>query len=179
MAEDPANDPLIVTLRIPYEFLVGDDIVNDGISEENTMLQILHWIGFCTEPQREALFADCFGSFEDLKVLLTEKDVTTMSSDFGGSQAVRDHIHFGTRRTKSVKGLVNWVQDFYHVSETPSIIGLNEITFQQQLERALARADIRASLKNQGSTAANTATPGALKSEKQWKEWEEKFVNYA
>jgi len=46
MAEDPANDPIIVRLRIPYEFLDGDDIVNDGISEENTMLQILHWIGF-------------------------------------------------------------------------------------------------------------------------------------
>lgn len=177
MAEDPAVDPLIVRLRIPYEFLVGDDIVDDGISDENTMLQILHWIGFRTEQHREALVADCFGSFEDLRVL-TEKDVTTMSSDFGGRQA-RERIHFGTRRTKSIKGLVHWVQDFYRVSELPSIVGLNEITFKQQLERALARADIRSSLKNQASTAADAATPGALKSEKQWKEWEEKFINYA
>jgi len=173
MAEDPANVP-----RIPYEYLDGDDIVNDGISEENTMLQILHWIGFRTEAQRVALVADCFGSFEDLKVL-TEKDVATMSTDFGGRKEVRDRIYFGTRRTKSVKGLVHWIQDFYRVSETPSIVGLNEVTFKQQLERALARADIRASLKNQASTAADAATPGALKSEKQWKEWEEKFVNYA
>lgn len=67
MAKDPANDPIIVRLRIPYVLLDGDDIVNDDISAENTMLQILHWIGFCTEAQHVALFADCFGSFEDLR----------------------------------------------------------------------------------------------------------------
>jgi hypothetical protein len=42
---------------------------------------------------------------------------------------------------------------------------------KQQLEQmVLARADIRVSpLKKQHSTAADTATTGALKSEKQWK----------
>ena len=169
MAEDPVNDPLIVRLRIPYEFIAGNDIVEGGISEENTLSQILHWIGFWTDEQRNALMEDSFGTFDDLRVL-TEKDITTMASDFGGRQAVRDRIHFGTRRTKSIKGLIHWVQDFYHVSEKPLIVGLNEVTFKQQLERALARAEIRTTLKNQASTAADAATPGPLKSEKQWKE---------
>jgi hypothetical protein len=56
---------------------------------------------------------------------------------------------------------------------------LNEYTFKEQLERALARAEIRKTFDSKSSTASKAADPGPLKTEKQWKEWEEKFIHYA
>ena len=77
-----------------------------------------------------------------------------------------------------LQALVHWVQDFRHVSETPTIVGLNAITFKAALSRALDRATIRKALKEQSSTATTAASPGPLESERKWKSWEEKFVNY-
>jgi hypothetical protein len=161
----------------PYVFVLGNVEVPDDIDNENTILQILHWIGFRTEALREAIVDDSFETFEDLK-LLTEKDITSMASGFAGRTVQDGRINFGLRRTKLTKALIHWTQDFYRVSETPTIIGLNEITFKGQLDRALARAEIRKVLTSQTSTSAGAASPGPLESEKMWKQWEEKFINY-
>lgn len=161
-----------------YDFVTDDDVVEDGINNNNTMLQILYWIGFRTPNQRDTLVEDAFESFNDIRTL-TEKDITTMSTDFSGRTQVNGRINFGTRRTKKLKSLVHWVQDFYRVSEEPGIVGLSENIFKSQLERALIRSDIRKSMALQTKTAADAASPGPLESEKQWKQWEEKFCNYA
>jgi hypothetical protein len=170
------NIPLVAP-PIPHVLQLGHEEIQAGISEEDSLLQILHWIGFRTAEQRTNLTQDSFGSFEDLKVL-NDKDVSAMASDFGGRTANNGRINFGTRRTKSIKATIHWVQDFYRVSECPTIVGLNEHTFKSQLERALARAEIRKTLDGKSSTTSKAADPGPLKTEKQWKEWEEKFINY-
>ena len=56
---------------------------------------------------------------------------------------------------------------------------LNQSEFRDQLLHALARAEIRSNIKSGASTAAEAATPGPLESEKEWKQWEERFTNYA
>ena len=81
-------------------------------------------------------------------------------------------------RLKALHAVVHWVQDFRRVSGTPSIVGLNEISFKQQLTRALDRSVIRKSLKDQTATTSSEASPGPLDSERKWKQWEEKFINY-
>ena len=93
-----------------------------------------------------------------------------MSTDFSGRTQVNGRINFGTRRTKKLKSLVHWVQDFYRVSEEPGIVGLSENIFKSQLERALIRSDIRKSMALQTKTAADAASPDPLESEKQWKQ---------
>ena len=70
------------------------------------------------------------------------------------------------------------MNDFYRVSSVPSIVGLSEVTFKSQLHRALARDEVRANLKSQTKTTAEAASPGPLKNEREWKQWEEKFNNY-
>ena len=184
MANQAGPIPAIVQVNIVppvpppvYQFVLGDDNVGEGITEANTLLQILHWIGFRVVAQRASLVEDCFGSFGDLKSL-TEKDVASMASDYGGRTQNNGRIHFGVRRTKHIKGLVHWINDFDRVSGAPTIVGLNETSFKQELDRALARDAIRKSLRSQTSTTADAASPGPLKSEKLWKEWEEKFINY-
>ena len=173
----PPGAPAPQVAPQPYVFLIANDIVEDGITEEDSLRQILHWVGFLTDNQKESLVADAFGSFEDLKVL-NEKDITAMSSDFSSRTVVNGKLLFGTTRTKRVKALIHWVQDFYRVSKVPSIVGLSQVLFRGELERALARNEIRKALRELTKTASDAASPGPLQKEKQWKEWEEKFVNY-
>jgi hypothetical protein len=80
----------------PHVLQLGNNKIQAGISEEDSLLQILHWIGFRTDDQRASLVEDSFASFEDLKVL-NDKDVSAMASDFGGRTVNNGHINFGTR----------------------------------------------------------------------------------
>ena len=152
-----------------YVFLIGNNDVAPGINMQDSILQILHWIGFRTVNLRDALVDDAFGSFEDIR-LLSEKDISNMASEFASRTAQNGRIMIGTKRTKLMQALLHWTEDFYRVTEFPSIVGLNEHTFKSQLQRALARADIRKTLKDQTATAAAAADPGPLKSEKEWKQ---------
>ena len=165
-------------LQQDHQFLVGaNQNVPADISEQNSLLQILHWIGFRIPAQRASVYNDAFSSWDDIR-LLTEKDINNMATSYAGRTATNGRITFGTSRTKRVKQMIHWVQDFYRVSEEPTIVGLDEPTFKSQLNTALNRATIRQSLKDQTSSSADAASPGPLEKEKQWKEWEEKFVNY-
>ena len=80
-------------------------------------------------------------------------------------------MNFGTRRIKYIKAFTHWVQDLYRISGLPSIVGLSEVTFKPQLDRASARADIMKSMANQTKSSADVASPGPLENEIQWKHW--------
>ena len=43
-------------------------------------------------------------------------------------------IFFATRKTKLIKTIIYWVQDFYRVSILPSILNLDEVIYKVQLE---------------------------------------------
>jgi hypothetical protein len=142
-----------------------------------SIVQILHWIGFRVQAERQSLINDCFTSFDDLSSL-TSKDITSMASDFSSRTVANGRIIFGTGRTKLIRALIHWIGDFYRVSQTPTIEGLSEMTFKNALRVADSRYNIRKSMSDSASIASKAADPGPLKNEKMWKEWEEKFVNY-
>ena len=161
---------------VPYALVLGpnNDVV-DGISEDDSLRQILHWIGFRTTAQQDNMILDSFSSYIDLQGL-DSKDVDKMRTEFAARTQALGKIVFGTNRTKFIKSLIHWIMDFYRVSAIPSIVGLNEVTFKASLRAAEVRDGIRKSLKDQ--SLPSSADPGILKLEKHWKEWEEKFVNY-
>ena len=161
----------------PYILVLGHTNIAQGINANDSLIQILHWIGFRTAAQQAAIVADCFDSFDSLQ-MLSEKDVHQMSTDFSGRTVANGKIIFGTNRTKFLKAVAHWVRDFNRVSESPTIVGLNESSFKSALQRSLARTSIRKTLSDSASITSKAADPGPLKSEKQWKEWEEKFINY-
>ena len=101
-----------------------------------------------------------------------------MSEDWQRRTVANGRITFGTRRTKLLKALTHWVHDFYRISDIPHVDGLNHDRFREHTLRALARAEIRKTIKDGTSSAANAASPGPLESERKWKQWEERFVNY-
>ena len=104
--------------------------------------------------------------------MLTEKDIRTMASKFSSRTQANGRMNFGTRQIKDLKAFTHWVQYLYHVSGLPSIVGLSEVTFKPQLDRASARADIMKSMANQTKSSADVASPGPPENEKQWKHWE-------
>ena len=163
----------------PYELVDGNQLVEaaNALNEVTSLQQILHWIGFTIEEHRENLRIQSLGSYEDMKSL-TEKDCQAISTDWAGRTVPNGRFHVGLRRLKLLQALIHWVQDFRRISSTPTIVGLNAITFKSALSRALDRATIRKSLRDQSSSASAAASPGPLESERKWKAWEEKFVNY-
>ena len=158
-----------------YVPLVGNATVPDGITEDNSMTQIIWWVGFRTNAQLAAMINDGIDSWDSIK-MLTTGDVDSMAKSFGSRTAATGRVNFGTNRTKFLKAMVNWVQDFYRVSDTPTIVGLNENAFKQDLRTAESRDKIRKTLKE--NTIPSDASPGPLERESKWKEWEDKFVNY-
>ena len=64
-----------------------------GITEENSIHQMLHWCGFTVSAQRVAIFNDSISSLDDIK-MMTPKDITAMQRDFG-NRAAGARINFG------------------------------------------------------------------------------------
>ena len=66
-----------------YGFLNGNDTIPIGINEDNSVQQIIHWIGFTTANQRTSVFNDSIGSWDDIR-MFSEKDMNNMARDFAG-----------------------------------------------------------------------------------------------
>ena len=98
-------------------------------------------------------------------ITLTEKDISTRASNLSVSTQANGRMSFGTRRIKYIKVFTHWVQDLYRISVLPSIVGLSEVTFKPQLDRAYTRADIRKSMTNQTNSSADAASLGPLENE--------------
>ena len=146
-----------------------------GTDETDSMTQIIWWIGFRTNAQATAIRNDGIDSWESIETL-TAEDIDSMAKSFAARTSTGGRIIFGTNRTKWLKALVHWVQDFARVSCTPTVWDLDEPQLKQALRTAESRAKIRATLKS--NDIPKDASPGLLERESKWKEWEDKFVNY-
>ena len=119
-----------------FFFVTGDVKVTAPITVEDYIKQILRWIGFTVEEQRNSIYNDSIDSFSEI-IMFTEKDISNLSTDFAGRHQANGTINFGTHRTKRMKALIHWVQYFYCISENPTIVEINEFMFIEQLETAL------------------------------------------
>ena len=106
--------------------------IPDGITDQDTMIQILWWIGFCATGQTTLVINDGVDSWDSIRMLSLD-DIDAMSKTFMSQTASNGKIIFGTNRTKWLKALIHWTQDFYRVSEVPMIVGLDEIEFKAAL----------------------------------------------
>ena len=94
-----------------YVFVTGDGKVAALITVENYIKQILRWISFTIEEQRNRTYEYSIESFSDIK-MFTEKDISDLSTDFSGRTKSNGKIHYGMKRTKRMKALLHWVQVF-------------------------------------------------------------------
>ena len=158
MAAVNNNNVQVNIVGVPYIPVDGNVIVVDGITEADSVSQILHWIGFTIDAERVAIQNDVITSFDDIKVL-TEKDVTQLAIDTASRTAANGRMSIGARRSNRLKSLLHWIQDFYRISEEPSIVGLTKETFQAGLDAALSGAEVRQTLKSNSDTSSKVATP--------------------
>lgn len=159
-----------------YVFVTGADIAPNVIDEKDQIKQILHWCGFTTIAHQAAIYSDSIQEYADL-MAMTESDITDVAKDYAG-RGTNAKINFGLRRIKKLKAVTHWVKDHRRMSTTPTIEEMSGNEFRTQLETATARAQIRKQLQDDSSTKSKEASPGSLKSEAKWLQWETKFVNY-
>ena len=152
--------------QVAYALVLGPVVVVNSplLTEKETIHQILHWIGFDIASNKTDLINESIGNLDDV-LSLNQKDVLSFSTDWSGRTA-KGRFNIGSRRLKLLQAFVHWVQDFQRVSGVVSIVGLDQNTFKSCLRRALARADIRKSLKDSSSSASDAASPGPLDSER-------------
>lgn len=70
---------------------------------------------------------ESFDDFDDLK-MMSESDIRDLSRDFGKHSGAR-RITFGLRRTKRLKLVLHWAQDYYRCSEMPDLKELDQDSF--------------------------------------------------
>ena len=109
MAAINNNNVQVTIFGVPYIPVDGNVVVVDGITEADSVSQILHWIGFTIDAQRVVIKNDEIATFDDIKVL-TEKDVTHLATDFASRTAANGRMSIGARRSKSLKSLLHWVR---------------------------------------------------------------------
>ena len=157
--------------ELAYVFVKGDVKVNAPITVDDSIKNVLWWIGFTREKQRDRIYYDSIDSFSGIK-MLTEKDISYLSTDFSGRTQDNGKIYFRMRRTKRMKVLLRWVQYVYRISGYPTIVDMNEVVFIEHLDITLYRAEMRKKLIDQYKTKAKEASPGPLEPENKWKDWE-------
>ena len=100
VAEQLPPPPGRATPPAPYVFLVGEQVITDvSIKVEDTIQQVLHWIGFRKNQTPNSLVDDDFGSYDDVRVML-EKDISNMATSLANRTATDGRMYFGTRRIK-------------------------------------------------------------------------------
>ena len=67
------------------------------LNEREEILQILHWIGFTIDDQKNNLYADSIGSYGDLYILNNE-DIDSMAKDYSEPTAVNGKNEFWNKK---------------------------------------------------------------------------------
>ena len=154
---------------------VDEDGLFAGEGHQNPMDLALTWIGFDSEANRNTIMEN-IAEFADMADM-TEKDLKGLSDGFSARTLVDGRFHFGLARLKRLKAMVHWVQDFARISETPTLIGLNQARFRTALTESATRALIRVEEASRSSTLSREAAPGKLKDGKKWNDWKTAMEN--
>ena len=91
-----------------------------------------------------------------------------MAKDFANRQAAQ-RVNFGVRRTKTLEAAVHFIAYFHRVSLSPTIVGLDNVTFKDACKESQQRSEVCSKLEKSQDTAAKNASPSPLANERKWK----------
>ena len=138
--------------------------------------QAVTWIGFMNPVQLIEVTGNLGDDLIDV-ANLTEKDISDLAEGFAKRSQADGRIIFGLQRTKRLKALIHWVQDFQRCNAVPDLDLLDEDSFIAALSLAADRAKIRKEEASTSETIAREASPGKLKDERKWDIWAAGFEN--
>ena len=143
--------------------------------EEQNLRSVLNWIDF-SAVQRQRLCAEAFTVLTDFAGM-TEKDVRQLEESFAKRTPAATRIIFGQRRTKYLTALIHWVKDFRRIDLDPDIEGLDAEGLRAELQIARRREEVRQAQIEKSEAVMKEASPGVLKTEAKWNEWEPAFCS--
>ena len=146
-----------------------------SIKEQN-LRTVLNWIGF-TAVQRRRLCDEAFTVLDDFKEM-TVKDVRQLEESFAKQTPAASRIIFGQRRTRHLIALIHWVRDFRRINLPPDIEGLDAGGLRAELKISNRREEVRKAQIEKSDIVMKQASPGMLKTEAKWNEWEPAFENF-
>ena len=161
----------------PYVYETGATEASYVVTEEFQIKQSLHWIGFGTDSMKDNMYDNLIRSLSDLFTMNFD-NIDTMAKDYVNQTLIIGKINFGIRCIKKLKALLHCAQDFRCISERPSVDGMMGDNFLMQPDRTLERTKVRKQYCDKPDKKAKEASPGPLKLEQEWIDWEETFANY-
>ena len=144
--------------------------------EEQNLRTVLNWIGF-TAVQRRRLCDKAFTVLDDFEEM-TVKDVRQLEESFAKRTPAASRIIFGQRRTRHLIALIHWVRDFRRINLPPDIEGLDAGGLRAELKISNRREEVRKAQIEKSDIVMKQASPGMLKTEAKWNEWEPAFENF-
>ena len=123
------------------------------------------------------MYDNSISSFSNLFTMNFD-DVDTMAKDYVNWSLILRKIKFGIRRIKKLKALLHWTQDFCRISERLSVEGMMGNDFMLQFDWALEQIKVRKRYCDESDKKYKEESPGLLKFEREWIDWEAKFANY-
>ena len=113
-----------------YSYIDGNNDALYTIAKDNQIKQVLHWIGFRDNAQKNSIFNDSINSYSNL-YSFTPSDIADMAKDYTSHIAANEQIHFSVHCIKKLKAFAFWVQDFWQINKMPTIEGINWPNFWQ------------------------------------------------
>ena len=104
--------------------------------QRSMICDCLIWMGFHVHTQVISITNNSFSTFDDIRIMKPE-DIDTMMKDNATRTERSGKFIFGVKRYKLLQAFVHWTQDFYRVSLTPTLKGLNKESFLSELRTAL------------------------------------------
>ena len=138
------------------------------------MDQVIHWIGFTQDAQRQPIVAELGDELLDI-CNMTAKEMSDLADSYTKRTVADGRIHFGLQRTRRLKSLILWVKDHRRCNELPTVVGMTQEQFRTALSTADARETIR---KSEADSSDTISAPGKLKDERKWDTWMLQLENY-
>ena len=108
---------------------------------------------------------------------LTERDISDLEKSYAKCPGKSVGMLFGLQRTKKIKSLMHWVQDFTRVDKVPTFKELDKESFTRAIAVLVHRELIWSKESKDASAVSAEASPGKLKDERKWAEWIAGFEN--
>ena len=88
-----------------FVFVHGADMTPGVLIEEHQIKQVLHWCGFRSQANKNALYGDYIQLYSDLKNM-SGRDITVIAKDYS-SRSSNSHVNFSLSRIKKLKAVIH------------------------------------------------------------------------
>lgn len=141
----------------------------------SSMELVLTWIGFDATSKRETVLEELGDDLSDF-FQTTSKELDGLVKTLQALPA-RERVSIGFQRLKKLKAVIHWAKDRQRIGMPASVeIGTSEVIakaiFLTELAASTERQIIREQSRDSLAARSKDASPGKLKDEGKWEQWE-------